>query len=97
MLVGEEALTADKALMLGWGKKLGLLTFDQVVPFQCRIRVCAWVLPVVYPPTAQALVGEVVVTALRPLLAWATLGLGTRAHAVPSQCRVKVRSWVPTQ
>jgi hypothetical protein len=67
---------------------LGLGTWDQTVPFQCRMSVCE--LGVRSAPTAQASVADRAVTPFSLSIAEPGLGLGTWDQAVPFQRRVSV-------
>jgi len=77
---------------------LGLGTWDQVLPFQCRSSAWNTFAPVPQPeihrvPTAQASVPEVAVTADRAGNPEGSgFGLGTWVQAVPFQCRISVRN-----
>src|SRR5690348_12038140 len=92
-LLVEVAATANRSLV---EPGAGLGTRAHLVPFQCRIRV-RWAVPVAERPTAQALLAEVAATPVRELAVavppW--LGLGTCAHVLPFQRKVRVRSAVP--
>ncbi len=68
--------------------------FRQVVPFQCRMT--PWRGLVMVPPTAQALLAEVAVTALRSMSAPTKAGTGTTFQDLPSQCSIRaLKSLVP--
>src|SRR5215470_12332363 len=94
-LLAEVTAMADRLLK---PPGLGAGTCFQAVPFQCRMRArlvsLARALPPMVKPTAQVLLAEVVPTPVRSLPA-AGLGLGTRAHLVPFQCRIRVWSLAP--
>jgi hypothetical protein len=66
----------------------GLRTFVQVLPFHRSIRAWPWLVALKVSPTAQALRAESAATLDR--LLWSGLGLGTRFHALPFQCRISV-------
>jgi hypothetical protein len=72
------AFLADAAATPESGGKL-LRTCVHALPFQRRITL----------PTAQALLAEVAVTPSRES-SGPGLGLGTRFHALPFQCKIKV-------
>ena len=86
-LAAEVALTPRRPpLPLG----PGLVTWDQVVPFQCKISGVGPAGASVYP-TAQASLAAVAVTAVRDDSV-PGLGLATRDQAVPFQCKITVAS-----
>ena len=61
----------------------------QTLPFQCRIRLPPGPHPHVMSPTAQALPAETMATLFRLFRSPAPgLGLGTRFHTLPFQCRI---------
>ena len=70
---------------------LGLGTIAQTDPFQDSIRVCAWALAVVWPPTATHAEGLLHDTAARRCPKWASvLGLGTIDQADPFHDSINV-------
>src|SRR5215469_11175394 len=77
------AETAEIPLRNDWFCGDGLGTRFHAVPFQCSIRV---LFPV--SPAAQALRGEIAVTAARRAKPLPTAGLATRRHLVPLKCRI---------
>lgn len=87
--LAEAALTPDSELRL---VTLGLLTIDQVVPFQRRVSVSSDVheLEVQYCPAARALVAEVAVTAESGSKTLPGLGLVTFDQLVPFQRKISV-------
>src|SRR5215467_9414719 len=92
------AATPSSSLRRAGPPGLGVGTFFQAEPFQCRIRV--WkAMPLEYSPAAQTSPAEVTATLVRKLLwdALPGLGLGTRFQAVPFQCRIRVWKAVPSE
>ena len=70
---------------------LGLGTIDQADPFQDSIRVCAWALAPVRPPTATQAEGLLHDTALKALSKVDDVsGLGTIDQADPFQDSIRV-------
>src|SRR5262250_1919250 len=71
---------------------LGLGVLFQAWPFQCRAMVAPAPLPVLNSPTVQTFVADVAATPLRitSVTGPAGLGLATRFHFVPFQCRTRV-------
>src|SRR5690348_18389479 len=91
-LLAEEAATAvRKSMELG----LGLGTWVQAVPSQCRIRE-AWVPLKSESPTAQALSAPVVAAPCTKAFPTG-VGLGCCAHVVPVQARISVWSLEPSK
>ena len=93
-LSGFSALTPNRTLFPTLG--LGLATLDHFLPFQCMVKVS-----VVMPgsghakathslPTAQASVAESALTPYSVVDAPLTVGLCTRDHFLPFQCRTIV-------
>jgi hypothetical protein len=81
---------------------LGLLTYVQAVPFQCKISVSVAV-PVrfQYHPTAQASLPDTALTPMSSASLKLGLGLLTFDQAVPFQCKISVLNtpvlfWRPT-
>jgi hypothetical protein len=73
---------------------MGLRTFVHFLPFHRSIRAWAWLVALKVSPTAQALRAESAATPDKLLCDG--LGLGTRFHALPFQCRISVLTpeWV---
>src|SRR5215475_11547209 len=96
-LAGAVAATPTSSLPTGLG--LGLGTRTHLVPFQCRISVRSVVPAAERLPTAHALVVEVALTPRNTLgfPAPPGLGLATRAHDLPFQCKITVRALLPLE
>src|SRR5204862_6412342 len=95
--LGDVAATAAKPFQCTPG--LGLVTCVQLVPFQCRARVCAYELRVFgwKFPTAHASPRESAATPYREFFRGPGLGLGVRAQRLPFQRRINVwRLWPRT-
>src|SRR5215469_6191855 len=95
MLPTIQALTGDvtstEYTKLSPVPPLGLGATFQALPFQCSARVRRLPVPLMYQPTAQALVAEVAATACRVLATVPALGLGTTFQIAPFQCSIRVR------
>src|SRR5258708_39300045 len=88
-LLADQARTAFSWLLV---PGLGLATRVHLVPFQRRMRVLVPAGPLVELPTAHALPADVTATPLRELSCAGPpgLGLATRVHLAPFQCRMRV-------
>src|SRR5690348_15685704 len=72
------------------GRRLGRTRHLQAVPFQRKISAVAlFLVTLPVKPTAHALRADVAVTARSPAPR-PGVGLGTRVHAVPFQCTIRV-------